>query len=216
MFLAAAERPLLWFFGPTDMVAVLGETTGTHALRQIRDKMLQDPVGRRILREKPRVSTLTINMDRLRSLPSNTFGKVYVDWLDLHQVTPDTRYAVQFVEDPELAYVLQRYREVHDYWHALTGLGVTVEAELALKWFEMVQTGLPMTTLASLVGPLNLKAEERERLIKHYVPWALSSASQAKFLMNIYYEELFERDLVELQKELGITVSLPAPELGTK
>jgi ubiquinone biosynthesis protein COQ4 len=126
--------------------------------------------------------------------------------LDSYGVTPDTRVPVQFVEDPELAYVLQRYREVHDFWHVLSGLGVSVEAELALKWFEMVQTGLPMTTLASLVGPLNLESRKRARLRQEYVPWALKTASEARFLMNVYYEELFDRDLNELRKELGISL----------
>jgi len=188
------------------MVAVLGETTGDNALRQIRDKMLLDPDGRRILRERPRVHSGTVNLPRLRTLPDNTFGHAYAAWLDSYGVTPDTRVPVQFVEDPELAYVLQRYREVHDFWHVLSGLGVSVEAELALKWFEMVQTGLPMTTLASLVGPLNLESRKRARLRQEYVPWALKTASEARFLMNVYYEELFDRDLNELRKELGISL----------
>ncbi|KAI9007746.1 coenzyme Q biosynthesis protein Coq4-domain-containing protein [Hyaloraphidium curvatum] len=187
-----------------DMVAVLGETTGTSALRRIRDRMLLDRDGRRILRERPRIGSATVDIARLRSLPPGTFGRAYADWLDDHGVTPDTRMPVMFVEDAELAYVLQRYREVHDFWHALTGIGVTVEAELALKWFEMVQTGLPMTVLASLAGPLNLRSDERARLFSRYVPWAVSAAADAKFLMNVYYEELFDRDLGELQKELGI------------
>lgn len=37
-------------------------------------------------------------------------------------VTPDSRADVKFVDDEELAYVMQRYREVHDLLHTLLGM----------------------------------------------------------------------------------------------
>ena len=36
-------------------------------------------------------------------------------------MTPDTRLAVRIVDDEELAYVMQRYREVHDLMHTVLG-----------------------------------------------------------------------------------------------
>ncbi|KAK9761868.1 Ubiquinone biosynthesis protein [Basidiobolus ranarum] len=187
-----------------DMVAVLGETTGSMILPRIRDKMLADPVGRRILREKPLLNSKTLDLPKLRTLPVGTFGREYVKWLDEQQVTPDTRAPVHYVDDPELAYVIRRYRETHDFYHALTGFGISVEDELALKWFEFAQTGLPMTLLGSVFGPLRLPSVERKHLFEVYVPWAIRCGSNAKFLMNVMYEEQFERPLDELRKELGI------------
>ena len=40
--------------------------------------------------------------------------------------------------------------------HKLMGYGITVSEEIAIKWFEMIQTELPMNALASFVGPINL------------------------------------------------------------
>lgn len=37
-------------------------------------------------------------------------------------MTPDSRADVKFVDDEELAYVMQRYREVHDLLHTLLGM----------------------------------------------------------------------------------------------
>jgi ubiquinone biosynthesis protein COQ4 len=45
----------------------------------------------------------------------------------------------RFVNDPELAYVLRRMREVHDFWHVLFGCHTNVFGELALKAVEFVQ-----------------------------------------------------------------------------
>ena len=44
------------------------------------------------------------------------------------EFTPDERSPVHFVDDPELAYVMRRYREAHDFWHVLSGTGTTVVA----------------------------------------------------------------------------------------
>ncbi|CAB4404988.1 unnamed protein product [Rhizophagus irregularis] len=194
------------FFDPKrgDMIATLGETTGSIFVNEMRDNMLRDKTGRRILRERPRIHSSTIDIPYLRSLPLGTFGKEYTNFLDEQKVTPDTRVKVQYIYDDELAYVMQRYRECHDFFHTLTNLPTNVEGELALKWFELVQTGLPMTLLSSIFGPIRLSFKEKERLFKKYVPWALQCGSQCKFLLNVYYEECWDKNIEEMRKELGI------------
>lgn len=186
------------------MIATLGETTGSIFVNEMRDNMLRDKTGRRILRERPRIHSSTIDIPYLRSLPLGTFGKEYTNFLDEQKVTPDTRVKVQYIYDDELAYVMQRYRECHDFFHALTNLPTNVEGELALKWFELAQTGLPMTLLSSIFGPIRLSFKEKERLFKKYVPWALQCGSQCKFLLNVYYEECWDKNIEEMRKELGI------------
>ncbi|CAL1276512.1 unnamed protein product [Larinioides sclopetarius] len=64
-----------------DMVAVLGETTGYVAAKQIRDKMLQDPEGSSILRDKPRINSDTLDYQFLESLPQGSLGHAYMDFL---------------------------------------------------------------------------------------------------------------------------------------
>src|SRR6185369_11726970 len=76
------------------MVAMLGETTGPYFLSLLRDRMLQDSSGRRILRHQPVVNSLTMDLDKLRKLPEETFGKAYVNFLDREHVSPDTRVPV--------------------------------------------------------------------------------------------------------------------------
>ncbi|KAI8917165.1 coq4 protein [Powellomyces hirtus] len=192
-----------------ETVAYLGEATGPYFLEKMRDRMLLDPIGRRILRERPLINTQTLDLDKLRALDDGTFGREYVRFLDLEGVSPDTRVPVKYIGDDELAYVMQRYREVHDFWHTLTGLPTTIEAELGLKWLELVQSGLPVAALSAFVGPLQLTSEQRQRLFSDYVPWAVQCGSSCRFLLNIYYEEQFHKPLPELRKELGF---IPLPE----
>ncbi|CEP16096.1 hypothetical protein [Parasitella parasitica] len=190
-----------------DMIASLGETTGRVFLTRMRDQMLSSDVGRRILRERPIINTRTLDFDTLKkTCATGTFGQTYISWLEAEGVTPDTRCEVRYVDDEELAYVIKRYREIHDFFHTLTGLGVTVEEEIALKWFEWAQTGLPMTMLASVFGPLRMTWPERKRLYTGYVPWALQCGASCTPLMNVYFEEHFHTPLDEFRKQLGITM----------
>lgn len=47
----------------------------------------------------------------------------------VQKVTPDTRADVKFVDDEELAYVMQRYREVHDLLHTILGMPTNMLGE---------------------------------------------------------------------------------------
>jgi ubiquinone biosynthesis protein COQ4 len=78
-----------------DMVAALGEATASpFFIDRLRDTMLLDPTGRRILRERPRITSTTLDIEKLKKLPENTLGREYARWLDIEGVSPDTRAAV--------------------------------------------------------------------------------------------------------------------------
>jgi ubiquinone biosynthesis protein COQ4 len=187
-----------------DLIAALGETTATpYFIYRLRDAMLSDPTGRRILRDRPRISSKTLSMEYLRALPENTVGRTYADWLDREGVSPDTRSEVQYIDNEECAYVMQRYRECHDFYHALTGLPIVREGEIALKAFEFANTLLPMTALSTF-AITTLKKNERERFWKIYLPWAVKNGTLSKEVINVYWEEQLERDVDGLRAELGI------------
>ena len=165
--------------------------------------MLSSPTGRRILHDRPRITSQTMSMQHLRTLPENSVGRAYATWLDREGVSPDARDSVRYIDDGECAYVMQRYRECHDFYHALTGLPVMVEGEVALKAFEFANTLLPMTGL-SLFAVLRLKPAERSRFWQTYLPWALTNGLKSKEIINVYWEEQLERDVDHLRMELGI------------
>ena len=187
-----------------DMVATLGETTGHRALQNILKSMESDPEGKLVLRDKPRIHSNTLDLATLRNLPDNTFGFQYTKFLEDNKVTPDSRLSVKFIEDPELQYVMQRYREVHDLFHTVLGMPTNMLGEVAVKWVEALQTGLPMCAGAAVFGPLRFRPKQRERYIRFYLPWALQVGQQAKPLMNVYYEKRWEQPVEEMRKEFNI------------
>ena len=193
-----------------DLVAILGEATGGVALQACRDRMAASETGAELLRDRPEIDNETIAAARLADLPEGTFGRAYHAFMDGHGFDADGRKPVRFVEDEELRYVMLRYRQVHDFWHVLVGLPPTVLGELGLKWFEMVQTGLPMAALASLAGPMRLSEKKRAIFYGTYVPWAQRSATAAEFLLNVKYEDMWDVPLDEMRRSLRLE---PAPRV---
>ncbi|XP_057611749.1 ubiquinone biosynthesis protein COQ4 homolog, mitochondrial isoform X2 [Chionomys nivalis] len=135
-----------------DMVAVLGETTGCHTLKFLRDQMKKDPEGSQILQERPRISLSTLDLSKLRSLPEGSLGR-----------------------------------------------------EVVVKWFEAVQTGLPMCILGALFGPIRLRAQNLPVLFSELIPWAIQNGRRAPCVLNLYYERRWEQPLTALREELCIS-----------
>ncbi|RDA89396.1 hypothetical protein CP532_6145 [Ophiocordyceps camponoti-leonardi (nom. inval.)] len=187
-----------------DLIAALGETTATpYFIYRLRDTMLSCPTGRRMLRLRPRITSASLSLPTLRAMHPESVGRAYVSWLDREGVSPDTRAPVRYIDDEECAYVMQRYRESHDFYHAITGLPVFREGELALKAFEFANTGLPMTGL-SLLAYTTLKPKQRARFRSIYLPWAVRSGARAKPLINVFWEEVMERRVDDLRAELAV------------
>ncbi|KAL8794779.1 MAG: hypothetical protein Q9195_002733 [Heterodermia aff. obscurata] len=202
----AVGSAILSLFNPRrgDLIATLGETTSTpYFIYRLRDAMLSSPTGRRILRDRPRVTSHTMSLARLRTFPPDSVGRAYASWLDRESVSPDTRDNVRYIDNEECAYVMQRYRECHDFYHALTGLPVVVEGEVALKAFEFANTLLPMTGL-SLFAVVRLKKQERSRFWNTYLPWAIGNGLRSPEIINVYWEEELETSVEELRMRLGI------------
>jgi ubiquinone biosynthesis protein COQ4 len=76
------------------MIAALSETTAGPSLPRLRDEMLKSAEGRRVLRDRPRVNSDTVDMSWLATLPENSFGRAYLRWLERCGVTPDSRSPV--------------------------------------------------------------------------------------------------------------------------
>ena len=219
-----------------DAVAAVGELTGRFALQRLLTTMQADPVGRLILQERPIVSKSTIPYEKLLKSSSSatvaslsadddiTFGQAYGAFLHRHGFDPDERDPVKYLHDnnnnnnnnnEDLAYVMLRYRQCHDFWHALTGLPPTVLGEVALKWLELLQTGLPLAALSGTAGALRLLPNDDNQLLvlcHSLVPWAVRQGQVMKFgaLLNVYYEHEWDTPLVELLARLQLQ---PAPRI---
>ena len=77
-------------------------------------------------------------------LSDNTLGGAYWSYVNTNGFSPDERTAVRFMMDEELAYIMTRYRQIHDFWHVLAELPPTLLGEIALKAFEFKVSSSPL------------------------------------------------------------------------
>jgi ubiquinone biosynthesis protein COQ4 len=218
-----------------DAVAAVGELTGRHQLHHLLRNMQRDPVGQEILRQRPVVSKATIPIDalllraqRIRARrqverDSNaaseeegeettiSFGDAYCLFLQEHGFDPDERDEVKYLNDcADEAYVMLRYRQCHDFWHALTELPPTVCGEMGLKLLELFHMHMPVAALSCLASALvkDLTPTEQHLIWNVYLPWARQQAAQMEqaqvSLLHVYYEREFDTLLEELRRKLHI------------
>lgn len=71
--------------------------------------------------------------EKLAGGPWELWGRGLGEVHGCQRVSPDTRAPTRFVDDEELAYVIQRYREVHDMLHTLLGMPTNILGECSLS-----------------------------------------------------------------------------------
>jgi len=187
-----------------DLVADFGEATGYKSLQWISTRMKSSEEGRMILEDKPRLHSRSVDYKKLELLPNNTFGYHYAHFYLKNGVSPDTRKTVQFVDDVQLSYIMQRYRELHDIVHTILNQPTTIKGEVIVKAFEGVQTRLPLCLLGGLIGPIRLNQSDLAEYLTRDLAWAIKCGLESKFIMNVYFEKRFDQDIDDLRRELNV------------
>lgn len=191
----------------SDMVSTLGETLFPEsALRRMQLQMLKDETGCQILEDKPFINSSKLDVAELSNYPQNTLGYAYAKFMKGYGINSDTRDPVHYIDNAELAFIMSRYRQIHDFVHVLLDCPITVPGEIIVKWFELMHFGLPMTAVAALFGPLATTSEEKKEIQK-LIPWAIYAGRNSKPLINVYFEKELDSDLEEIKTKLNIVNS---------
>ena len=200
------------------VVRVLADSTKTHEIHRVEEitgrpryrrllaQMSETPEGRRILAERPELSSEKVDFAHLRELPPTTLGGAYVRHLDDNGITADYQAAAtRHVEDPDMAFLMRRFRQTHDVWHALLGIGITGHEEVLTHWFSWGQLRLPVSALIMVFGTLkHLVLERRWNTLRHSALEAYRAGRDAAPLLGVVWEDLWEQPLDEVRARFGI------------
>jgi ubiquinone biosynthesis protein COQ4 len=195
------------------VIRVLGDSTKTHEIHRVEEitgrpryrrllaEMAATPEGRRLLAERPELSSDHVDYDRLRALPASTLGGAYARHLDDNKLTADYQAAAtRHVDDPDMAYLMRRFRQTHDVWHALMGIGITGHEEVLTHWFSYGQLRLPVSALIMVFGTMkHMLLERRWDAVRHSLMEAYRSGRDADPLLSVYWEDLWEQPLDEVR-----------------
>lgn len=89
--------------------------------------------------------------ERFKRFTIQTFS-----FLERLNTSPDARPAVKYIDNLEHLYVMQRYRETHDFTHIALEQKTNMLGEVTVKYFEGIQYGLPMCVTGGIFGGARL------------------------------------------------------------
>lgn len=185
----------------TYQVFLLGVSANARAFPNLLARFIVAEGGIDLLKEKPSIDSRTVDFGALRALPADTLGGAYARYLDENKLDPDLFQAPPGLP-PVIAYLAQRMRQTHDVWHVLTGYKPDVPGELALQAFTFGQTRMPSSWLIATMGTIRFGLG-RPRMFADAIR-GYRRGSAATFLPTVRFEEMWEKKVEDVRRELGI------------
>ncbi len=199
-------------------VTLAHDALGDAAFERLARRMAVDPVGARILAERPRVAEATFSRAELACLPEDTLGHAFLRHMSENGFDRD-------VDVPGLdlgtdgAYAKVRWRETHDFRHVLVGLNAGRPDEVVLAGFQLGQVPNPFSLLVVAFVPLILPLRQGPFRTWHRAFTAWRAGRRAPLLANVRFEELLGLPVAEVRRRTGAPnlapLSTPWSPIGT-
>lgn len=91
---------------------------------------------------------------------------------------------------------MRRFRQTHDVWHTLLGLGIAGHEEVIIHSFSYGQLRLPVSALIMVFGTMkHLVLERRWGALRHSMLDAYRAGRDAAPLMPVYWEDMWDESL---------------------
>jgi ubiquinone biosynthesis protein COQ4 len=208
---------------------IIDSLSGKSPGRNLR-RLARDPIGKKLLADKPQLLRLLEDRAYLQSLPAGSLGRAYLEFIDTEGITaaglvdasklpgqsepaasserlsssaaPEVDREPRHDEpfDPDLEYLHHRMRDSHDLWHAVTGYKGDLIGEGALLAFSFAQSWNPAVGLIILAGFLR----GREIGVRRQIVRGFLRGIRAKWMIPIDWENQLARPLADVRRELRV------------
>jgi ubiquinone biosynthesis protein COQ4 len=183
------------------LIDALSGTAPQRLLRRLRGT----ETGRRMLRDRPDVTTVLGDRERLRVMPAGSLGRAYLSFVESEGISADgikdaSEGRVDVSGSRDMAFLHQRMRDTHDLWHAATGYKGDVIGELSLLAFTLAQHW--NTAIGFLIAAAILKGFGRADL--QSIRDGYRRGKEAKWLPAVEWEELLELPVEQVRVRLGL------------
>lgn len=189
--------------------------------RELADDIARDAEATALLRDRPRLARSDVDYRWLAALPAGTLGGAYARHLERFQLDPDVLAGPAGAasgagyRDADAAYLHERYRQSHDLWHALTGLGVAGHEEVLLHAFTWAQLRLPYSALIVLFGAVkHMVLEGRWETLTRGLRDAWQAGRDAAPLLLVRWEDRWEWPVDRVRETFRVQRLGTADEVG--
>jgi len=132
-------------------------------------RFISDPAGAAVIQARPSLFAVLNDREGLAKLSPGSLGRAYLAWTEAEEISAAglANTAESWFSEAELSedrrFVMERYRDMHDLWHVLTGYGRDLVGELALLTFSLVQVRHAGLVLPVVFGYLTHVFDPRRR-----------------------------------------------------
>jgi ubiquinone biosynthesis protein COQ4 len=174
------------------------------------------PMGRTILAENRDLIEVLQNRDHLRSLPADSLGRSYLDFMEAQNITAEGLAEASMNGELPQAHDHQLYarrlRDMHDLWHVTTGYGPDTMGEVCLLGFTYGQTCDTGLGFIAIMGAMKIAREQDRRIFQAL--WAgYRAGRRAAWLPSADWEQLLTRPIDEVRALLKISAPKVYPEM---
>ncbi len=177
-------------------------------------RMRETEMGRRLLDERQDVLGPLVDRETLRALPDGSLGRELVCFLDERGIFPEelARKVREARADsggfapratPEVAYLHDRFRDLHDLWHVVTGYDNDWAGEYGVVALSAQQVGYRSQTIATFVSSALAAVSGRPDILGTWFK-ARRRARQAPYLLAEDWPALLPLPLHEVRRRLHL------------
>jgi ubiquinone biosynthesis protein COQ4 len=163
-------------------------------------RMRDDPEGRRLLQERPRLDAASLKLDELARLPAGSLGQVFARYFKERGLKP---FATSAPIQDDADYIANRLRETHDLWHLMTGYGTHGSGELELQAFSYGNLRNPSSLIILSFIP-GVHAREDFEGMPGWLSAAYKRGKAARPFAGVFWEDHWETPLAKLRADLGL------------
>ena len=148
----------------------------------------------------------TIEMERLLTLPENTFGFVYAQHMTKNKLDPN--FISEFEDRNLLSYLWMRAKHVHDIGHVLAGFDTSLLGEIGIKGFELAQYSSPSTAATTAAGLFSLTCLMPDKVEVIFDAFFKGYQLGGKYplLMGILWDKEWETPMIDLKTKYRLPI----------
>ena len=173
------------------------------------ERLKADPGTRELLETRYRQGE-QVNWDHLKGLPHESLGFQFARFMNHPEVTPLERLPEAKTEiNPEIDYLRQRIRLIHDIHHVVCGYPADELGEMGISAFYVAQILSPLNSMLLAFGLIKCTIKMPERLpeLMREICRGYEMGLRSRNLFGVKWEEMWSLPLEKVREELGVVLA---------
>jgi ubiquinone biosynthesis protein COQ4 len=176
-------------------------------------RFLATPYGKRVVETPIKLEEVLSDREALRRLPEGSVGRVYLDFMEGENLTPDglidaaEEAGIDFRGETDFDGFRRMFLNLdvcHDLWHVVTGYGRDALGELCNLIYTYEQTKNKGFLLIVFIGAVAQKLEQPRAKIISSLMEARRNAKASEWIIGVDVEELLALPLAEARDRLRL------------